>query len=268
MSNLKRLSEAFEDVYLITGNHDIFYREKREIHSLIIGTELSNIHLIDNPTVIDDVALVPWLVGDEWKSIHKIKSKYMFGHFEIPGFKMNAQISMPDQGQISKQHFKHQDYVFSGHFHKRQSSGHIHYIGNPFSHSHSDDWDFDRGAIFLAWNGKPEYVNYDNGPRHISCYLSELLETSEEHLAKNISARIILDANLTYEDANFIKEIYIENYKLREMKFIYETKEELNQEPNSEITFQSVDEIVIEQLANIDSNTFDARILVNLYNGL
>lgn len=267
MEALQLLDNAFTHVYIILGNHDIYYRERRSLHSLIVGTKFKNIHLIDNPVTIDDVALVPWLVGDEWKTVTKIKSKYMFGHFEIPGFKMNAQISMPDQGQINKKQFKHQDYIFSGHFHKRQNSGNIHYIGNPFSHSHADDWDFDRGAMFLSWNGKPEYVNYD-GPRHISCYLSEILESSEEHLIRNTSVRIILDANITYEDANFIKEIYTENYNLREMKFIYDSKEELDQDFAGEITFQSVDQIVVEQLTNIDSNTFEPSLLVNLYNGL
>ena len=39
--------------------------------------------------------LVSWLVGDEWKKIPKIKSKYMFGHFELPTFKLNAMVEMP-----------------------------------------------------------------------------------------------------------------------------------------------------------------------------
>ena len=32
VSNMERLSAAFEKVYVIMGNHDLFYREKREIN--------------------------------------------------------------------------------------------------------------------------------------------------------------------------------------------------------------------------------------------
>ena len=126
MSGLRMLNDAFDKVYIITGNHDLFYREKREIHSLIMGQEFNNIEIVDEKIVSGDVAIVPWLVEDEWKSVKKIKTKYMFGHFEIPGFKMNALVEMPDHGQINRTHFQYQEYVFSGHFHKRQQSDNVH----------------------------------------------------------------------------------------------------------------------------------------------
>ena len=34
VSNMERLGAAFEKVYVIMGNHDLFYREKREINSM------------------------------------------------------------------------------------------------------------------------------------------------------------------------------------------------------------------------------------------
>ena len=30
----------------------------------------------------------------------KIKSKYIFGHFELPNFYMNAMVQMPDTGEL------------------------------------------------------------------------------------------------------------------------------------------------------------------------
>ena len=67
-----------------------------------------------------DVTIMPWLVADEWKNIPNIKSKYMFGHLELPSFYMNAMVQMPDHGQVQSSHFVNQEYVFTGHFHKRQ----------------------------------------------------------------------------------------------------------------------------------------------------
>ncbi len=34
-----------------------------------------------------------------------MKQKYVFGHFELPYFKMNAMVEMPDVGGIQTDHF-------------------------------------------------------------------------------------------------------------------------------------------------------------------
>jgi hypothetical protein len=41
----------------------------------------------------------------------------MFGHFELPKFKMNAMVEMPDHGLLNETHFANQTQVFTGHFH-------------------------------------------------------------------------------------------------------------------------------------------------------
>ena len=76
-----------------------------------------------------------------------VKSKYMFGHFELPNFYMNAMVMMPETGELQSKHFVHQDYVFSGHFHKRQTQGNVTYIGNSFPPNYADAWDDKRGMM-------------------------------------------------------------------------------------------------------------------------
>jgi len=235
---------------------------------MIMGSAIDNLTIVDEPLIKNDVAIIPWLVDDEWKGIKKIKTKYMFGHFEIPGFSMNAHVQMPDHGHISKSHFKHQDYVFSGHFHKRQKEGHIHYIGNPFGHNFADAWDTNRGAMFLEWGGEPEYVNWPAGPRYITCYLTDLLENTEEYLCEKTYARVTMDMNLTFEEASFIKEIFIDSYNIRDLKFIHDQTEADDIEFEGEITFQTVDQIVTEQLINLDLSSFDKHKLVEIYQNL
>ncbi len=97
VSNMERLGKAFEKVYVIMGNHDLFYREKREINSMEFIRNIPNIHLVNDWIVEDDVALIPWIVGDEYKKIEKMKQQYVFGHFELPYFKMNAMVEMNDE---------------------------------------------------------------------------------------------------------------------------------------------------------------------------
>ena len=164
VSNLERLNASFEKVFFILGNHDLFYKDKREINSIEFMRLFPNIIAIKDPLTMEDVTILPWLVGDEWRDIPKIKSRYIFGHFELPSFYMNAMVQMPDHGQLQRSHFQHQDYVFSGHFHKRQQNNNIVYIGNAFPHNYADAGDDDRGMMILEWGGKPEYITWPDQP--------------------------------------------------------------------------------------------------------
>ena len=128
--DLKKLNDAFEKVYIILGNHDLYYREKRDLNSIEFARDLPNIVMIDEHFLEGNVSIIPWLVGDEHKKLNKIDCKYMFGHFELPYFKMNAMVEMPDHGGITASDISNPEYVFSGHFHARQYLSLIH-ISEP-----------------------------------------------------------------------------------------------------------------------------------------
>ena len=192
----------------------------------------------------------------------------MFGHFELPHFKMNAMVEMPDIGTIRSDHFKNAGHVFTGHFHKRQHSGNISYIGNPFPHNFADVWDDDRGAMFLEWDKQPEYKIWPDAPKYRSIDLSKLLEDPETVLEPNSYIRVKVDLNISYEEANFIKENFAQNYQIRDLALIPQKKEEHAQDVQGEVVFESVDQIVTNQLAKIESDSFENAILVELYNRL
>ena len=74
---LEKLGAAFEQFFWFPGNHDLFYKDKRDIHSSAFGRHIPGVTVVDSINTTKDVTLVHWLVGDEWKNISKIKSKYM-----------------------------------------------------------------------------------------------------------------------------------------------------------------------------------------------
>lgn len=268
MQALRKLNNYFDKTYIMVGNHDLFYREKRDIHSMVVGAEFKNIVLVDSVMEIGNVALVPWLVEEEWKQVTNMKTKYLFGHLELPGFKMNAQVEMPDHGELNSEHFQNQDLVFSGHFHKRQTKGKISYIGNPFGHNYSDVWDFERGAMYLEWGGEPEYIDYDQGPRFINISLSSLLANPEIYLKPKTYLQVVLDIDISYEEATFLRETFVEQYDVRDFKLIRSQEDEITKEYDGDITFQTVDEIVVEQLLKIDTESFDSAKLIEIYTRL
>ena len=268
VSNLERLNDTFEKTYFMVGNHDLFYKDKREINSVEFMRLFPNIVPITEQLTEGDVTLLPWLVGEEWKAVKNIKSRYVFGHFELPYFKMNAMVEMPDHGELQPDHFVNQEYVFSGHFHKRQTKGNVTYMGNAFPHNYADAWDDERGMMFLEWGGKPEYKTWPDQPVFRTFKLSQLLEKPEEHLRENMHARVTIDVQITFEEANFIKEQFIPQFKLRELMLIPEKVEiESNVDP-IDVSFESVDTIVLNQIEQLDSETYDRRMLTEIYQDL
>ena len=265
---LEKLGKSFNQFYFITGNHDLYYKDKRDIHSVNFGRHVPGIEIVDRPLNLGDVTIFPWLVGDEWKNVEKCKSRYVFGHFELPSFYMNAMVQMPDHGEIQPSHFKNQEYMFTGHFHKRQTNKNIVYIGNCFPHNYADAWDDDRGMMVLEWGGKPKYIKWPGAPEYRNVKLSDLLNNTDELLNNRSYIRATIDVPISYEEALFIKEKFIEDYKIRELTLIPEKKEiEITSEINIGL-FESVDQIVSSQIVGIDSSNFDKNLLLDIYNNL
>ena len=259
IKDLKKLNDNFDKVYFITGNHDLYYRDKRELNSVEYARDLPNFVMVDEWFVEGDVAIIPWLVQDEWRKIKNIKAKYMFGHLELPYFKMNAMVEMPDHGGLQSDHLTGPEYVFSGHFHKRQYKNNIHYIGNAFPHNYADAGDWERGAMFLTWGAEPTYVNWAECPKYKTLTLSELLADHANLLDEYTYARVKLDIDISYEEANFIREQFGEQYNVREISLL-PIKENQEEFEGGDIQFESVNQIVLSQLDTIESHKLSRKI--------
>jgi DNA repair exonuclease SbcCD nuclease subunit len=268
LDNMERLNNTFDNFYFILGNHDLFYREKRDISSIAFGRNLKNIKIIDKPTLIGDTAFIPWLIGDEWKTMKNLKAKYIFGHFELPGYMMNAKVSMPDHGTLKDNDFISPDFVFSGHFHARQTKDKIVYIGNAFPHNFADAWDDDRGYMLLEHGQQPQFFNWSDGPKYRTLKLSELLETPEKFITDKTYARVTVDIEINFEEAQFIKETFQNQFNPRRIDFIHQHKNEEDFEFSEDVKFQTVDQIVVEGIQNIESQSIDKALLMEIYKNL
>ena len=267
---MEKLGAAFEQFFFFDGNHDLYYKDKRDINSTAFAKHIPGITFVDEITTIEDVTIVPWLVGDEWKKLRSLKSKYVFGHFELPSFYMNAMVQMPDHGELKAEDFKHQSYVFSGHFHKRQQQGVVHYLGNAFPHNYADAWDDDRGMMILDRenDAEPVYLNWLDCPKYRTIKLSQLIDEQKTLIKPNMYLRVNLDLPISFEEASFVKETFINQYGCREISLIPQKQlEEIN--TNLDIQqFESVDQIVAGEIAAIDSDNFNKKMLMDIYNEL
>jgi DNA repair exonuclease SbcCD nuclease subunit len=266
---LEKLNAAFEQVFFIPGNHDLYYRDRRDIHSVEWASHLPNVTIVNDWFSKDNVVIAPWLVGDDYKKLPKLSGKYLFSHFELPNFFMNAQVLMPDREEINLDHIQQFERVFSGHFHKRQARRNVWYIGNAFPHNYADAGDDARGMMILEWDQEPEFHSWPGQPVFRVYKLSEVLDNPDGLLLPKANVRVHLDIDISYEEANFIRETLIPKYNLREMALIpIKNNEHLQELESGEIKFESVSQIIVDQIIAIESTTFDSKLLLSIYQSL
>ena len=266
---LEHLNENFDSVYFIPGNHDLYYRDRRDIQSVEWAKHLDRIHICNDWFTSGDVTIAPWLVGDDHKKIRKLGGRYMFGHFELPGYLMNAMVEMPDHGELHREDFQGFEHVYTGHFHKRQTKKNITYIGNCFPHNYADDGDQDRGIMILEWGQEPKFTAWPDQPLYNVLDLSAVIDRGDQLLRPNMHVRVALDIEISYEEANFIKETFITKHGLREMSLIPNKRGDLTEDmAPGEGKFESVDQIVTDQITRLDSNHYDKNLLLKIYQTL
>lgn len=266
---LEHLNDNFSHVLFIPGNHDLYYRDKRDIQSVEWARHLPNVQLCNDWVIGGDVVIAPWLVGADYKRISKLSAKYCFGHFELPGYLMNAMVEMPDHGDIRREHFYNFEHVFTGHFHKRQTKQNITYIGNCFPHNYSDAGDDERGLMILEWGKEPEYYAWPDQPRYRVLGLANLIDNADTLLSSDMHVRVQLDIEISYEEANFIKDKFITDYNLREMSLVAGRNSSVDTDmAPGDVKFESVDQIVVDQITNIESEFYDSKLLLQIYQNL
>lgn len=265
---LEKLSDAFEQSYFILGNHDLYFRSRRSISSVAFAKHVPKITIVDKPTFIGDVTLLPWLCGDEQDNIAN-QGRYTFAHLEMSGFLMNAKVAMPEGEHVLKADvFSKHEYVFTGHFHMRQIAKNIVYTGNIMPFDFSDNWDAERGAMFLDWGGEPEFMAWPEQPLFRTMNLSDMLNEPGRYLKDRLTARVAIDVDISYEEAQVIKQTFMDDYRMRKMELVPIVRQDEKQSFDTNVEFQSIDQIVTDGLMAVQSSGLDNAKLIEIYRSL
>jgi hypothetical protein len=97
------------------------------------------------------------------------------------------------------------------------------------------------------------------------------LEEAEavQKLLENMHVRVNLDIDISYEEASFLRDTFLSQYKLREISLLPKKNTDLEKyEIQGNVKFESVDQIVINQLTNIVDGQFDKKLLLDIYRNL
>lgn len=265
-------------IFFCIGNHDLYQRHSRTIHSLVHFHDLKNFFVLEQPTVVESiqgkVLFCPYLFPHEYLTLKEEShnAKVWAGHFEFKGFLITGtSVRMPTGPDISD--FVGPVSILSGHFHKRQEQANVKYIGNTFPMDFSDVNDTERGAaIYNHETHNIEYINWTEGPCYLKYNISDLIE-NDVTIPKNAYVKCNIDIPLSYEELLLIRQSYTEKYHMRD--FLTEentskqeslTETEVDEQEASEVT--SVNDLIINMLYKIENEQLDNNLLVDIYKKL
>jgi DNA repair exonuclease SbcCD nuclease subunit len=201
---LDEITKRSLSLYVLLGNHDIYYRESLEVNSvreILHSYQQLNpdiLTIIDTPVDINiggtDFLICPWVCKENeaevFKAVSKSKSKYCVGHFEFNGFEMQ-------KGQVITTRHSHTDYkkfklVISGHYHHKSKKDNVLYAGTPYQITwmdYNDDkgfWIFSDGDMSFIKNRHTIYnkVDYSDG------FLPEKNEVYKKYVHVTLRERI------------------------------------------------------------------------------
>ena len=144
------LRERGIHMYIIPGNHDVYYKNTNQLNSL--KECLSEYD--DSVTIYEEcvdlkldnvqIGMVPWICSDNesecLKFLENTKSQIIMGHFELGGFKYMANANIKSHG-MDKSKLKRFDAVYSGHYHTKSTQDNVTYLGTQLELTWSDAGD-------------------------------------------------------------------------------------------------------------------------------
>jgi len=274
------LNELGLPIYFIIGNHDLYHRNTRDIHSLIHFKEFENFILIDEPTVFPEIGnggafLSPFLFHEEYKNLKQyLKYKTWWGHFEFKGFVVtgstNRMMSGPDV-----EDFKGPKHIFSGHFHKRQTINNITYIGNTFPTNFGDVNDTDRGCMIYDHDtDNMVFHNWEDCPKYFKLSFSDMRAVKVD-IPTNSYVKCIIDTETSYEEIQTLKHNFSAVFKPRDL-ILEESgakEDSLTNTESEDISVEidditTIDDLVVKLLNNIDNEQLDNQLLIRIYSEL
>jgi DNA repair exonuclease SbcCD nuclease subunit len=269
----QKLNNLCIPIYFCVGNHDLYLKNSRDIFSTYHFVGLQNFHIINEPTVIQEILFCPFLFPDEYYKLkHEYNSiKIWAGHFEFKDFVITGNSIKMEHGPDPKEFEK--PLIFSGHFHKRQNQKNIHYIGNTFPMDFSDANDNARGCmIFDHESNKITYKNWEHCPTYVKVKLSEVI-AGNIVLQNNAIVECIQDVNLEYSELLKIKEHVKTSNNLSELVFVNNFDENgvisgtnnnlVSVEDDGSIT--TISDTILLLLQNISTDTIDNDTLIAIF---
>ena len=239
-------------VYVIIGNHDIYYRESLKISFVeeFLSEFPEHFHIVKEPSdvLIEGISmlLVPWVCKENFNAVQSAisssSSKFCAGHFEFNGFELF-------KGQLAKTHHSHEGYkkfekVFSGHFHHMSSKDNVLYTGTPYELTWQD---CNTTKGFFVFDGKTIELVENRHKLYSAIRLSEH-ESIPKDLVSEKYVKLTVDIALEPKAREALLE-KLHSYKPHDIKLI-EHKVDNASNKTSYVSTTSISDLIEDYVEN------------------
>jgi DNA repair exonuclease SbcCD nuclease subunit len=177
-------------VFVILGNHDVYYKDRTDTHSLEgFDRMYSNFKIYEKPEILTinshNFLMLPWIEKlEELKNqIQSYRSaKYVFCHADVKGFNL-TKVTKLEHG-LEQSELNQFTRIYSGHIHIRQEKGNVLYVGTPYEMDRGDRGN-QKGFYVLDVSGKEvteKFIPNDFSPRHLRFEVLDLLELTPDQI--------------------------------------------------------------------------------------
>ena len=175
-------SDCSLNLYLLIGNHDMWFADKCDISSVYPFGSVSNVRIINKCETINigglDIDFLPFTLNP-LKSLDDFlgtSSRVLCGHLALHGAQLNtfyrthADVSVEYDGDMVKvdsDKFTPWERVFLGHYHGAQRIGNIEYVGSPLQINFAEAFQKKHLVILDTETLTTQYVTNTFSPRHL-----------------------------------------------------------------------------------------------------
>ena len=175
------------NLWLLLGNHDMWYHDKWDISSVLPFSALPNVTVVNKACTLEvngkEIDFLPY-VRDPIEYLKQFEAttkkrkgiKILVGHLAVHGAELNAlyhslaDVQLEHDGDMVKvgpDLFTAWDQVFLGHYHGAQEIENIEYIGSPLELTFGEAFQKKHIIIYDLKNGNKEYIINDFSPKHL-----------------------------------------------------------------------------------------------------
>lgn len=267
------------NLWLLLGNHDMWYHDKWDISSVLPFSALPNVTVVNKACTLEvngkEIDFLPYVknpiehLADLQQVVKKRKGlKILVGHLAIHGAELNtlyhslADVQIEHDGDMVKvgpEYFKAWDQVFLGHYHGAQEIENIEYIGSPLELNFGEAYQEKHVLIYDLKNCKKEYIVNDFSPKHIIVSEDEV----HTHEVENNFVRVNVENRKSIEMLDLRKSIQAK--KPGTLEIIQRPKKEQKQVvEDAKAILNKEDEMLETYVKEVETGDMDKPHLVDI----
>lgn len=228
----EKLSKIFKrGIHIILGNHDVYYKDRTDVHSLKeIDLIFNNVHIYERPELLEinekhRFLMLPWEHDIEQLSrkvnYFKGDADYILCHADIKDFRLNKWTKL--EHGLNRNELKSFKKIYSGHIHIRQEYENMIYIGTPYQMDRGDFGNI-KGFYKLNFEGDDiveTFFENTISPKFVKYKIDDILNmplNEVKELMNNNFVDILIDSDLAkvFPITQFVDLIKDSGYKLIE----------------------------------------------------